>query len=161
MDIRNWPLDRIIQLPDCCFGSRYVVSCTVSQSGSGTAWDVSELHLPERAMLWRVYAYGARAFAAGDTFRIATGDGLPTSVAEMSGLTPLLPGFGLQGPSPRNITIWSKEVYFDIALRNPIVSKGRKLVLEVVTATAGVFYFTFAIVISNFPSEVPDCLISR
>ncbi|GAH72945.1 unnamed protein product, partial [marine sediment metagenome] len=54
MDVRNWPADRIMQLPDHCFGRRWLVSVIGARSEIGPAFDISEAGLPEWTVIWNL-----------------------------------------------------------------------------------------------------------
>lgn len=160
MDIRNWPLDRIMQLPDCCFGRRFPV-CLCAKSISGAVhWDISEVALPERCVIWSFNAWSGFAYYSIDFFRLALGDHLPTTTAEMDTLEPLFHGFGFQGAEPRNIP---GGLYLRLAisdLRMPIFTSGLRPVLEVKSTTGANCLLQVVLIVSSLPTEVPDWLIS-
>ncbi len=54
MDIRNWPLSQIMQLPDAAFGRRWPVGLAYAFAGAGAEFDISEAALPERFVIWEV-----------------------------------------------------------------------------------------------------------
>ncbi len=160
MDIRNWPMDRIMQLPDCCFGRRFIISCT-SLALAGTArWDISEVAFPESAVIWEVLAWGNGGYPDIHSIRLAIGDQLPTAVAMMDGLEPLFQGLGRQGISPR-VIIGSIEGFLALRrLKMPLSAAGRRLVLEVQAAVEKDAEYTVCLTVSSMPKEVPDWLFS-
>ena len=52
MDIRNWPMNRIMQLPDCCFSRRWPVGVSWLGEAVSVGYDISEAGLPERCVIW-------------------------------------------------------------------------------------------------------------
>lgn len=160
MDIRNWPIGRIMQLPDHCFGSRFEV-CLFASAVTGTnGWDISGVTLPERCVIWECLAYPSRVGAGVDYYRLALGDILPTTVAEMDALEPLFMGLGVQGPDPRLIPV----TYFGSShfnrIKMPVMAAGRRVVLEVRAVNVAPQSMQVVLTVSSIPMEVPDCLVS-
>lgn len=160
MNIRDWPVDRIMQLPDHCFGRKIIVSCAPQAPGNDTGWDISEIALPERAVLWQFSCWSVYSTSENDSFRLALGDQLPTSTVMMDALEPLFPGFGLQGPGPRKIWMaqYGAPILFDF--RIPLMSGGRRLVTEMTTIGAVAKDMIITLIVSSMPTEVPDWLCS-
>jgi hypothetical protein len=160
MRIDHWPFDRIMQLPDWCFGQRYVVSCSPRAYDGALAWDISEIALPEKFVLWELLWDSYNCSWPIDYIRIALGDQLPTAHAQFMELTPLIMGLGAQGPEPREIAGCIYQPLHLVNIRKPYQSCGRRLVCEAY-ATAGKTNYTHVIiVVSAMPKEVPDWLIS-
>ncbi|MBA7665265.1 hypothetical protein ES703_73335 [subsurface metagenome] len=160
MDIRNWPLGQILQLPDFCFGRRWLVSCTTYSVAGEPFWDIAEIAFPENIVLWEWGFWTYALTTAADRWRLALGDQLPTTVAMMDALEPFIPGFGEQGMSPRSIRFPYNTSGNFVRLRQPIHTGGRRLVLECDangTLHAGMMV---GVVVSSIPTEVPDCLLS-
>ncbi|MBA7690503.1 hypothetical protein ES703_99032 [subsurface metagenome] len=160
MDIRNWPLDRIMQLPDCCFGRRFVVSCIVQAGDAAPAWDISEIPFPEKAVIWELVITMKGVSQEIDTIRLVLGDALPTTKAQVDALEPVFAGLGLQGPSPRLIHIGWISLLNLRRIRLPILAAGRRLILEATGLNGKTPIMTVALVVSSIPTEVPDCLLS-
>lgn len=160
MRVDDWSLDRIMQLPDWCFGRRWQISLYALSTAGAPVWDITEMGLPERCVLWEWTAWSTYIWLQGDRWRLALGDQLPTTVAMMNVLSPLLYGLGVQEAEPRGII---GTYYTSLAVRGlrlPIESAGRRLILEVDAVAEGVKDFQFAAVISSMPKEIPDWLIS-
>jgi hypothetical protein len=158
MDISNWGLHKIMQLPECCFGRRFLVSCTVTGGDAAAAWDISEIALPERCVLWEIRGFCDAAAADITSFRLALGDQLPVTTAIMDGLEPLINGLGAQGPGPRAIVPsldgrmqWNR-------LRQNIHAASRRLILEATGAQGKTPTITVGIVISGVPRSIPDMI---
>jgi len=156
VNVEDWSVDRIMQLPDSVFGARWAICCAIYVTGAGSYWDMSELVMPQRAVLWQLYWACVYGTSAANYFRLALGNKLPTSEAEMSTLEPLIPGFGNGGPDPRRIQTAATYLWWNgqLDLRMPLIGAQRRLVLESVGTTAVTIYV--GAVISGFPREVPD-----
>lgn len=161
MNIRDWPLGQIMQLPDCCFGGRFLVSCYIRQTILGAGWDISEIALPEKFVLWEVEFDVMTEVDKLVLTRLALGDQLPVAVGMVDALEPLLQGFGVQGPEPRVIESFGSVSFSFRRLRQPYTPAGRRLVMEVDLPIAVVAYVSASLIVSSIPTEVPDCLVSE
>ena len=161
MNIQNWGIGQIMQLPDHLFGRRFLVSCSLSLGVGETNWDISEVALPETCVIWELHIESIGIYSEILTLRIALGDQLPTVVAEMNRLDPLFMGLGLQGPEPRSFYLPQKTRVHFSRLRMPVAAAGRRLVIEGVTPDAVTGVVFVGIVVSGGPKEVPDWLYSE
>ncbi len=160
IDIQHWPLDRIMQLPDHCFGRRFPVCLCPSSSSDVPGWDISEIALPETCVIWDLVMWVELVTVALTSFRLALGDQLPTTTAQMDALDPLFPGLGHQGAEPRQVLFGAANVPIVSMLRLPVRSGGRRPVAEVIVAGPDPGYLDVILVVSSIPTEVPDWLIS-
>ena len=160
MNIEHWPIGRIMQLPDCAFGRRFVISMTVFAETGGTAWDISEIALPERCVIWEMTSQTHTTLINVDSFRLALGQVKPATVAEFNELEPLINGLGKPGPEPRQIIHNGYTTLQIRHLKMNIESKGQKTVLEMTAIDATSAMLMIMMVISGVPREVPDWMIS-
>jgi len=159
MDIQNWGTHKIMQLPDYCFGRRFLVSCTVIGGDGAAAWDISEVALPEQCVMWELRLFCNCVAGEVASIRLALGDQLPVTTAIMDGLEPLINGLGIQGPGPRVIVPsfegklqWNK-------LKQNIHSGSKRPILEVTGAAQKTPTVTVGMVSSGVPKSVPDWLV--
>jgi len=160
MDIRDWPIDRIMQLPDWCFGRRWVISTIVRQEIIGQTWDISEISFPEVAVLWQLAVYPHNVSGRECWVRLHLGLKLPETMAEMDPMPQLVPGLGNFEDGRRYIRVEEAAGQFNLNLRNVIEAHGRKLVMEGNAINTALLWVQAAVVISSLPKEVPDWLIS-
>ena len=160
MDIRDWPLDRIMQLPEWCFGRKFPVCCAAVAPVDTVVWDISEVGLPEMCVLWQANIDGYVFDGAASRMRIALGDQLPTTTAMMDALDPLINGMGMQGPGPRQIGSVDTRGPLCMDMKMPISAGGRRLVVEVTAAGTKAASVNVVLIVSTIPKEVPDWLIS-
>ena len=147
-------------LPDWCFGTRWSTGLYVTCPATDPAWDISELSLPQACVLWEVVFWTCQSLAVGDYFRLALGFQVPTSLAMMNALDPLLPGVGVPGPEPRHIVGMGNGFGMRFTMRQMIQANGRKVVLELNPATLVNKEIQVILVFSSVPREVPDWLLS-
>jgi hypothetical protein len=160
MNISNWGIGRIMQLPDWCFGRRWCVSLAYYRVSGQVVWDISEIGLGDKAVLWNVAIRHNDYSEMSDYLRLALSDQLPANAGEMDVLEPLIPGLGFQGAEPRRIYLGRPSTAIDIPLRMPIDAQGRRPVLEVASAAMESFSVLVALTVSSVPTEVPDWLVS-
>jgi len=159
MDIRGWGIGRIMQLPDFCFGRRYLVSCALDMEAAQRAWDISEVAFPDMAVIWEIGVGGMAGWQDAITVRLALGDRLPATVAEMNALDPLVFGLGLQGAEPRDIRVRGFGRGALLRLRTPVAAQGRRLVIEGETEEAIAGSVLVTVTVSGVPREVPDWVL--
>jgi len=160
MDVSGWAPEKIMQLPDHAFGSKYPISCFLSGGPKGVAFDISEISLPERFILWEVRFLQYYTILYTAYTRLAMASYLPTSEDEFMTLQPLLHGYGLNGPEPRKIPFVRGSYFFSVNCRILIPGRGRRLCWMI--NSPGEVWGPCHVValISSIPKEVPDWLIS-
>jgi len=160
MNIEKWEIERIMQLPDWCFGKQWQVSVMAWASGGVASFDISEDAYPDRMVLWHVGLWCYYAVGADQYIKLALGHQLPTDDAAFMLCEPLLRGIGRSGPDPRRIELFSNAPSPTIPLRMPIEAQGKRLVVEAYAAAEKYIRVHVITVISSMPKEVPDWLIS-
>lgn len=161
MDIRNWPLDRIMQLPDHCFGRRWPVIFTKQAAIQATSYFISELALPDTAVLWEIHSTiiigGEATTSTYLPHNLKLGDQLPTADAQVAALDDLLPGLDERDAVGG---ILRDDIHLT-RLRLPIAAQGRRVVLRLVNTEEVAIVFQLGLIFSSIPAEVPDWLLSR
>lgn len=159
MRIHGWNLGRVLQLPDETFGRRFLISCRVQGGDASPAWDISEIGLPEKAVIWELRVFCDSTSADLASLRVALGDQVPASAAMMTALEPLMPGLGAQGADPRAINVSFDGRLEWTQLRFPLAAGGRRLVVEATGAAGKTPIVTVGVVVSGLPKEFPGWLI--
>jgi len=160
MDISKWPLDKIVQLPDFCFGRRWFVGMIFGKDGPGMDVAVSDEPLPNRMVVWALFCSGRQAEMTSWEITYRLTSNLIETSATIDKLVKVFRGMG--HPSFVN-EIWSQSgtpVYWR-GLRNFVEAQGRRLCMGL-TTNDGTGYREFAagLLISAFPREVPDWVVS-
>lgn len=161
MNIRNWPMDKIMQLPDFCFGSKWPASLYISAVPSGHHLAISTKGLPDRCVLWSI-TLNIQQF--NGTFPcyadFALGDNLPVDEIEFMTLEPLIPYWGVLMAGRWGQVVVGHNFMHWPDFRYPVIAQGRRIVCHWQTsAVQGNLQATF--MVSAFPTEVPDWLVSR
>lgn len=160
MDIRDWPLDRIMQLPDHCFGQKRIVSVHTVTAGMAPLFDISEAGLSDRCVVWEIflaYTYGTVIFV---NISLALGDRLPANDAEYLALEQLFRDFGVRVAGYRYYQVGGPDGFARIPLRQLVLAQGRRLVGRFVRNSDIELQAIAGLVVSSIPTEVPDCLLS-
>lgn len=158
MNVRDWPLEKLMCLPDWCFGRRFGVFLQASAGAASHVFDISEIALPDVFVLWEFLLCDHGTEKSSVFIRLALGDQLPTTAAQVDSLQPLLPGWGPQQADPRYFRLESSFVYHLVNLRVPIQAQGRRLVVHMLGPETGLVNIDIAIVVSSMPTEIPSCL---
>ena len=160
MDISKWPLNKIMQLPDHCFGRRFSIILGGRVDTGVTTFLLSELALPDVCVLHEISFHGSAegldrsipSFQAS----IKLSDQVFVLAADVALLDDLLTGVDerMAGVayvrSPLHLT----------RLRLPIFAQGRRVLARVHESLSVAGYFSLGLVFSSIPKEVPDCLVS-
>jgi len=160
MNVSRWPLDRIMQLPDWCFGRRWWIGEYIGTAGGELVYVTIKDRLPDRFVLWSILVQGT-------DWTAATGIDLTLRLANVAG---------------DNDSFWNADRLF-----HQIASEG--LTYEFFLTVKGPFYLPYirsvhesknnricvgfklrleteacqnqiAVLISSVPREVPDWLVS-
>lgn len=160
MNIRDWPMGRIMQLPDCCFGQRYLVTVSGVAIGAGPFYLMSKDTLPERCVVWSVSLVSALADIAIVTFvSVGLSDVIPTTPAEFQASGIFINGLGFEWLGRPSLLLQNHLTY-RITLRQHVHSASRKIVVMLTAGGAISGEFVLMFEISSIPTEVPDCLLS-
>ncbi len=160
MDIRNWPLDKIMQLPDNLFGQHWPVGISVFHETELLLYDISEMALPEVMVIWEMnYIYCQATLGAGEC-SLALGDVLPTTDAQFDALEPLFRDLGQLVFPRRHLVAQAVGGTRRMNMRKAVHTAGRRLVGRFEFAGPLTQWGQAYLVISSIPKEVPDCLLS-
>lgn len=156
MDISNWPMSKILQLPEDAFGTRFKIYAEKLVNAPGFFYVKSALALPEQFIIWELSLFLVATAIGSVSVRMAMGDRLPANPDEMTALQPLIPGFGEHGTFPGKVVVGSTGRYDFKRLKMPVVAVGRRLVIEVINATPTWGRAVVDLTISSIPKEIPD-----
>jgi len=160
MDVRDWPINQIMQLPDHCFGRRFSQIFRLTELTDTTKFYIHHLALPDVCVLWELWAWN---FAHYDQltetwldtirFRLALGDVLPITGPQFAALEEIpLGAYGVDE--------YLGSCLHLTRLRLPVIAQGRRVVVAGTAILPSDALFNLALVFSSIPNEVPDCLLS-
>lgn len=161
MKISDWSVDRIMQLPDHCFGRRYWVGVYSGGTGGVANYTICQEQLPDRFIVWSIlFANNSPGMTQAMRLTVRLGDRVPANVAEVLTFEKLCKG--ISTPSivyefycqPNCVTLIHD-------LRMFIISEGRRIAVLTNGDQQNVYESTVGVLISSIPREVPDWLISE
>lgn len=160
MDIRDWPLDKIMQLPDWCFGRRWWVGENCWEPEGKNFYVIGSEELPDKFVVWGILISCECAIAAlSIRLTIRLGDNVAALTADPKVYDRLLKGIS----SPRVVFEFFVDVNHTTWInceREIIESSGRRLAICVAGDQVNSYEMTVGVLISALPKEVPDWLIS-
>lgn len=161
MNIRNWPFDRIMQLPDWCFGRRWPIGLQAVLTDDAPVFDISEAALPETTVIWELAIQNLSILASALIVTLSIGDQLPASDAAFNVCELVFPGIesttGVRGA----VDVMDRGALCSRRLRIPVATAGRRLVGRFLRDTGSAVGGQAIIVVSSIPTEVPDWLCSQ
>jgi len=160
MNIDNWPLDRIMRLPDWCFGRRWWVGHTLGIGTGLGSYAISDEQLPDKFVVWGIYVSTLCANclqALQLTMRL--GDHLPADLADAITMERLMKGVAI-ATTNFELKVEQNGVTWIHAERMIVESAGRRLCFAATGDGTIEYEITAGVLISALPREVPDWLIS-
>jgi len=156
MDISRWSMSQVLELPDHLFGRRYAVGCAIHQTLVGSYFDVSEMSLPERCVIWEVRF--AVLTKVDDLFgvSIALGDQLPVDDAAFDRFEQLLPDIGYRTGTRRDISLTYRTSFELRGLKIGIETQGRRLVTRFDKVGGAPAFMEVELVVSSVPRSLPE-----
>jgi len=160
MNIDNWPMDRIMRLPDWCFGRRWWIGEYMGATDGKINYRLGDEGLPDKFVLWGLLT-SCRAPVCLQAIRltIRLAEHTPASMEDANTMERLLKGISRAGIG-YELYVNQNGVTWINCERQLIESAGRKLALVSNGDQAIAYEMTVGVLISSLPKEVPDWLIS-
>ena len=151
---------QIMQLPDHCFGERYVCTTYYNENVAGYYADLSPIVLPPKCVLWGIYVWMGQIPHYLSYFRMSLGFVLPANVAAFLLEQPLIPDMGSPVVPIRGIYLPTAEQTWYMNLKQLIQSGGKSFLTMVEIPTNAQILISISAVFSPLPQRVPDWMIS-
>lgn len=158
MDISRWPLDRIMQLPDWCFGRRWWIGEYLGSTVGTVDYRLGEENLPDYFVVWGLLI-SCRSPACLEAMRLTMrlGTILPTAPGDVNEMDRIFKGISIPSITYEFYPDSNKVTWIN-AGRIVHESKGRKLVVMANGDQVIQYEMTAGLLISAVPREVPDWL---
>ena len=155
MNISNWPNEKIMQLPDECFGRRWPIISSRTIAVATTVQWLIKASLPDRCILWSVGICGFGINQWNGTIKIALGDNEPATDAEFDAFERIIPG-DFQNDLNEGAIYMSWTTLVPLMMRMPLKPQGRRFAVQVYNpAAAQTMFFNIIFTISSIPTDVP------
>ncbi len=161
MHINDWPMDKIMQLPDEAFGRRWLVGVSFTLSDANPVFDISEFSLPDVFVLWEVVTVAVGTFSESVHIGLSLGDVVPTSEIEFDALEIILGGIAARDAEKGEIEVLPFCPTNFRSIRQPVTANGRRLVGKAIRDLGAPVGATANLTISSIPNEVPSWLCSE
>lgn len=159
MDIRNWSLNKILQLPDHCFGPRWWVGDYMGSTTGVVTYKLGGEALPHRFAVWGVLV-SARSPACLEALRLSIrlAGSAASSTATAKLQRRLLDGISHHdtlyelNPNPNGMT-WigcERQIVEPSGGRLSLIANGDQVIA---------YEMTVGVLISAVPAEIPDWLV--
>ena len=159
MDVKKWPLDEIMQLPDWCFGRRWWIGDYLGHTTGKAENRIGHEQLPDRFVVWGVLT-SARSANCLEALRLTLrlAQNLTAYTANVKAFDRLLKGISVPDIQyefyvPSNGVMWLPSE------RTIHVSKGRRLAYTSNGDQVIQYEMTVGVLISSVPREVPDWVV--
>ncbi len=161
MDIRNWSMGMISQLPECVFGKKWIIGFNLEVADANAHFVISSSALPEKCCIWTI----AMAITGGGNtsmdMGLALGDQLPTTEAQFKALQLVFPGMETVDSGIGHFYITLRPLTELSNLKFPLEVSGRRFVMRAIRVVGTPNRITCRLTVSSIPTEVPNWLISR
>ncbi len=161
MDISNWDMAKIMQLPDHLFGRRWPVLVSQLKAGIGNVYQISANALPERCVVWSVLMTARGAAATNINFSLVLADQLPADDTGFFANEDLFNEFSYLAAGEYSMPHTIGNGHIIIPLRTGIKTGGRRLCVRFRNNGTGTILGTAGIVVSSVPTEIPDWYFQR
>jgi len=161
MDISNWPINRIMQLPDNCFGRRWPIGFAQLTPDAEPHFEICETGLPEVCVIWSISTVCIGTFSSGINIQLRLGDNMPATDAEFLAFEPLIDDITGTGAVRNSIVVPGISGPHRFPIRKVVASAGRRLVGRFQRIATTAMGGQVIVVVSSMPTEVPDWLVSR
>lgn len=158
MDVKNWSVDKIMQLPDWCFGRRWWVGTYIGTAAGAVTYFQIEEQLPERFIVWMMMVSGTdRTAGTGIDLTLRMSAQVPDAESILRHRR-IFPGIAL-GTMMYEFFLDDKPGTLIGGMRNVVEARGERVggAFKIRNETATCENM-IALLISSFPREVPEWL---
>lgn len=158
MDISKWSLDKIMQLPDWCFGRRWWIGEYLGSTTGVVDYRIGEENLPDKFVVWGILI-SCRSPACLEAMRVTVrlGTVLPVHVDDLIPMDRIYKGISVSKITYEFFPDSNGVKWID-AGRIVHESKGRKLVIVANGDQVIQYEMTVGMLLSSVPREVPNWL---
>jgi len=151
---------QIMQLPDHCFGERFVCATYFNEDTAGYYPDISPIVLPVKSVLWAIDLWIGNTGTSLNYVRLALGDHLPATEILFLDEQPLIEDLGDVAPTLRGIFIPTTEHQLSMKMKQLIEPGEKRFLTMLKNSTSGITMLQISAVFSAIPTRVPDWMVS-
>ncbi|MBA7630391.1 hypothetical protein ES703_37913 [subsurface metagenome] len=160
MNIKHWPMNTIMELPEWCFGRQWPIGLSVTLKDENAVFDIAEAALPEQFVIWRLLFPTVTKDIQSVDIGLALGDTLPGNEAEFAALELLFTSFHspVSGQGHFEASVGSAGNV--IEMRHPVKAAGRRLVGRFIRQEGVAVGAGAIVIVSSLPTKIPGWLSS-
>lgn len=151
---------QIMQLPDFCFGERFVCSTYYVEDTVGYYEDISPIVLPDKCVLWEIDLWFSKNGNVSNYLRMSLGYALPGNEAAFLLEQPLIEELGHVAPTLRGIFTPLEEHHQSMHMKQLLTTGGKRFLTMFKVSSGGDSRLQISAVFSGIPLRVPDWMIS-
>jgi len=148
-----------MQLPDHMFGRRWPLHFGIHVSTGETERGLILASLPERIVIWEIAFLSWSEGIMGCYMDLRLGDHEPATAAEFAAFESVF-GSQITNDSYPGTFMANNVGAYRWTMRHPVQTMGRRFIVEIRNGHTVPANMSVVIVISSFPTEVPDCLVN-
>jgi hypothetical protein len=161
MDLAALTDAQIMQLPDFCFGRKWLISLGSRADVAGTFHFLSPTVLPVKTIIWGLWVVSsASAIASNGRLDIALGTVVPVNDAAFQLLDKMFPDLLGETGMPGTMVYGGIGYQIHVPLKKLIEPAGRRMVLQLNIFGAGNVTTNVGIVVSGIPTRIPEWMVS-
>ena len=160
MNVFDLTDQQIMQLPDHCFGERFVCSTYFNEDTAGYYPDISPIVLPPKCVLWEIDIWTAQIGDKSNYIRLSLGYALPGNEAAFLLEQPLIEDLGDVAPILRGIFLATTEHSPRMHMKQLIETGGKRFLTMCKLSSSGDTRLQISAVFSAIPTRVPDWMVS-
>jgi len=155
MNIRNWSIGELAQLPDYLFGQRWLVGYSMVVTAGTTEYIVLERAIPDRTVIWGVMTDHQAGAGLGFYCRVALGDRTPVNEAEFMRLEGVFTGLDGEVGGIGVYTMMDNGGKITNNMKKIIEPQSRRFVFAFTNTGTGGKSMAIRLIISSVPTELP------
>jgi len=160
MNISNWPIGKIMQLPDEVFGRRWPVITSRSIAAASTDEWMVKTRIPNRLVIWEMLMNAWVDYEDLNWMKFAFGSHEPANDAEFDAFERIFEG-DLDNATEEGAIYMPKMQMVRMQMRMPEEPSGNRFCIQASNVSASnAMQILVTFVISSIPTEVPDWILS-
>jgi len=160
MNVADLTDAQIMQLPDFCFGERYVCATYFETAAAGYHADISPIVLPDKCVLWEIDIWMGQISHMLTYIRLSLAYLLPANEAAFILEPALIEDLGNDAVPVRGIYLSTTEHDWSMSMKQLLETGGRRLLTMINLPTDAQCTVSISAVFSAIPTRVPDWMVS-
>lgn len=158
MNISDWPISKIMQLPDYAFGRREIVQLAMDLTDANAVYAISPAGLAERTVIWDIGTSNRGASNTTTHAALSLGDFLPTTDAQFNAMEVMFPGVIASDGGVGEFEAAAGSYMNTSKVRQVFQTSGRRFVARFIRHQQNATESVIVVAYSSIPTELPEWL---